>query len=109
MFGHLAAFANGNMFCGFFGADIMVRLPEGERQQLLGEEGAAPFAPMGRPMKDYVRLPRSWQSQPDRIRRVLRQSMEWAAGLPPRTAIRPKRGPLAAPVAPEIDSPRFTF
>ena len=86
MFGHLAAFVNGNMFGGFFGSDIMVRLPDAERERLVKEEGASPFAPMGRAMRDYVLLPRSWHSDPDRIRRVLRQSMEWAAGLPPKSA-----------------------
>ena len=86
MFGHVAAFVNGNMFGGFFGSDIMARLPDAERERLIHEEGASLFAPMGRAMKDYILLPRSWHKDPDRIRKVLRRSMEWAAGLPPKTA-----------------------
>ncbi len=85
MFGHQSAFVNGNMFGGFFGSDIMVRLPDAERERFLKEEGAVPFAPMGREMRGYVTLPRSWHSDPERLRSVLRQSMEWAAGLPPKT------------------------
>src|SRR6202030_316110 len=30
MFGQLSAFVNGNMFCGIFGEELMVRLPEAE-------------------------------------------------------------------------------
>ena len=30
MFGQLSAFVNGNMFCGLFGEDLVVRLPEPE-------------------------------------------------------------------------------
>ena len=99
MFGHLAAFVNGQMFAGFFGGDIMVRLPDAKRAQLINEESAAPFAPMGRAMKDYILLPRSWHSDPDRIRRVLRRSMELAAILPPKATARPKRGATGRPNA----------
>ena len=86
MFGHLAAFVNGNMFSGFFGSDIMVRLPVAELDRLITEEGASPFAPMGRAMKDYVLLPRAWHDDPEKLRQALRRSLEWAAGLPVKTA-----------------------
>jgi TfoX/Sxy family transcriptional regulator of competence genes len=93
MFGHLAAFVDGTMFGGFFGSDIMVRLSDAERDRMTKEEGASPFAPMGRAMKDYILLPRSWRSDPERVRQVLRRAMEWAAGLPPKTAAaRSKKG-----------------
>ena len=46
MFGNLAAFVNGNMFVGVFGADVFVRLPEADRNELLNEDGASAFEPM---------------------------------------------------------------
>ena len=30
MFGQMSAFVNGNMFCGIFGEELMVRLPDEE-------------------------------------------------------------------------------
>src|SRR5207302_1511128 len=68
MFGHRAAFVNGNMFFGTFGHDLILRLPAPEREELL-RQGAAIFAPMaGRPMKEYVMLPHAWQRQLARLR-----------------------------------------
>ena len=83
MFGHVAAFVNGNMFAGTFGSEIMVRLPDEERAKLISEEGVALFEPMaGRPMKEYVTLPRAWHNDPEKVRKLLRRSLEWAAQLP---------------------------
>ncbi len=68
---------------GTFGSDIMVRLPDEERAKLISEEGAALFEPMaGRPMKEYVVLPRAWHNDPEKVRKLLRRSLEWAAQLP---------------------------
>ncbi len=41
VFGSVAAFVSGKMFSGVFGNDVSVRLPEGERAQLLKEENAS--------------------------------------------------------------------
>lgn len=85
MFGHAASFVNGNMFAGFFGGDIFVRLPDGDRAELLQQEGASLFEPMaGHPMKEYVMLPTYWRQDPDKARGWVRRSFEWAARLPPR-------------------------
>ena len=60
MFGHKAAFVNGNMFTGTFGKHVFVRLDEPSRAELLTVAGANPFEPMkGRPMTEYVQLPES--------------------------------------------------
>lgn len=57
MFGHIAAFVNGNMFAGTFGDSIIVRLDQERQRDLLKKPGAALFEPMpGRPMKSYVQL-----------------------------------------------------
>lgn len=87
MFGQLSAFVNGNMFMGIFGDDVLVRLPEEDREAVVAA-GGGPFEPMaGRPMKEYVVLPTEWRDDPDRVREWAKRSLEHAEELPPK---RPK-------------------
>ena len=84
MFGNLSAFVNGNMFMGVFGRDLFVRLPDDERERLIGE-GGSEFEPMpGRPMKGYVALPDGWRKDRAGATAWIDRSLEWAAGLPPK-------------------------
>ena len=84
MFGQLSAFVNGNMFMGILGEDVLFRLPDDERAQVIAA-GGGPFEPMpGRPMRGYVILPASWRRQPKRIREWVDRSLAWAQGLPPK-------------------------
>ena len=69
MFGNISAFINGNMFFGVFGNDLFVRLNAEDQAELLREKGASNLEPMkGRPMKDYVIMPRAWKSEPKSMR-----------------------------------------
>jgi TfoX/Sxy family transcriptional regulator of competence genes len=86
MFGCPAEFVNGNMFCGAHQADILVRLDEAARAKALREPGFAPFTPMGRPMKEYVCLPRDRTSDAAYLKRWLRRAHDYAATLPPKAA-----------------------
>ena len=55
MFGHPAAFVNGNMFFGTFGEGLIFRLPPDRLVALSEVAGVGPFEPMpGRPWKEYV-------------------------------------------------------
>jgi TfoX/Sxy family transcriptional regulator of competence genes len=84
MFGQLSAFVNGNMFMGIFGEDVLVRLPEADREEVLGAGGRV-FEPMpGRPMREYVVLPEAWREEPDRIRDWVARSLDHADELPPK-------------------------
>lgn len=84
MFGQLSAFVNGNMFMGIFGEDVLVRLPEADRADVIGAGGSV-FEPMaGRPMKAYVVLPGAWRDEPDRIREWAARSLDHAEELPPK-------------------------
>ena len=84
MFGQLSAFVNGNLFMGIFGEDVLVRLPEADRTEVLGAGGSV-FEPMaGRPMKEYVVLPGAWRDDPDRIREWAARSLDHAEELPPK-------------------------
>ena len=83
MFGNVAGFLNGNMFMGLFGADLLVRLSEADRAEILQEDGTSIFEPMvGRPMKEYVAIPRSWRAEPDRVRGWIARSVAWAGEVP---------------------------
>jgi TfoX/Sxy family transcriptional regulator of competence genes len=83
MFGNLSAFVNGNLFSGVFGEDIFVRLFEDQQKELYKNKDATAFAPMaGRPMKEYVVLPREWTKHPDKAKLWVNRSMEWTGKMP---------------------------
>jgi TfoX/Sxy family transcriptional regulator of competence genes len=86
MFGNISAFVNGNMFAGLFGNDIFVRLSNENRQELLTENGTSYLEPMeGKPMKEYVVIPKAWRNNPETIRLWLSRSLDSASRLPPKT------------------------
>src|SRR5258708_30728536 len=63
MFGQLSAFVNGNMFCGIFGEELMVRLPDAEIAAVK-KQGGRGFEPMaGHKMGGYVVVPGGWRGR----------------------------------------------
>jgi TfoX/Sxy family transcriptional regulator of competence genes len=85
MFGNISAFVNGNMFTGLFGNDLFVRLSEENRKQLLENKGASLLEPMkGKPMKEYVVIPRTWRNQDQTVRLWVTRSLDWTSRLPPK-------------------------
>jgi len=85
MFGHPAAFVNGNLCVGTFGNDMFVRLDEPGVQGLSKIEGVRPFEPMpGRPMKQYLVLPPSLLKNPTKARSWVQRSIDYVLTLPPK-------------------------
>jgi TfoX/Sxy family transcriptional regulator of competence genes len=85
MFGYPAAFVNGHMFTGLHEDRWVVRLPEADGAELLGEPGARPFEPMpGRPMKGFVVLPPQVVAEPERARAWVERALAHALSLPPK-------------------------
>jgi TfoX/Sxy family transcriptional regulator of competence genes len=85
MFGNISAFVNGNMFTGLFGNDLFVRLSEESRKQLLENSGASLLEPMkGKPMKEYIVIPRTWRNQHQTVRLWVTRSLDWTSRLPPK-------------------------
>ena len=85
MFGNISAFVNGNMFAGLFGDDLFVRLSEEKHNDLLENKDARLLEPMpGKPMKDYVVVPRAWLKQSDTVRKWIALSLDFASSLPPK-------------------------
>ena len=86
MFGYASAFVNGNMFAGTFQDSIVVRLAETDRAALLKLKGAAPFAPMGHPMKEYVVVPASMVARPRDLGAWIGRGHRYALTLPAKSA-----------------------
>jgi len=85
MFGNISAFVNGNMFFGIFGDDLFLRLSGEDRVELLKNKGSSMLEPMkGKPMKDYVVVPKPWRNRPETIRSWISKSLEWSSKLPPK-------------------------
>ena len=84
MFGNISAFVNGNMFAGLFGNDLFVRVSEESRKEL-EKKGASLLEPMkGKPMREYVVVPKAWQNQPETVRLWIIRSLDWTSRLPPK-------------------------
>ena len=85
MFGNISAFVNGNMFAGLFGNDLFVRLSDDSRKELLERKGASMLEPMkGRPMKEYVLIPKAWRTQLETLRGWVTRSLDSTSKLPPK-------------------------
>lgn len=88
MFGNVAAFVNGNMFMGLFGPSVGVRLPESERGELASIEGAGPFGPGERPMKEYVSLPLEWRDDADLTDLWVQRALDHTSSMPAKKSAR---------------------
>jgi TfoX/Sxy family transcriptional regulator of competence genes len=83
MFGNLAAFVNGNMFMGLFGADIGLKLAEPDQAELRAA-GGGPFGPAERPMGGYVSLPDTTSA--DQVGEWVSRALAHVAAQPPKQA-----------------------
>jgi TfoX/Sxy family transcriptional regulator of competence genes len=97
MFGYPAAFVRGNMAAGLFREQLIVRLPERRRAELLAEPGSTPFEPMpGRPMKEYVVVSPALVSDSRELKRWIGEAATYAASLPARASRAAKKTPKKA-------------
>ena len=91
MFGYPAAFIGGNLTAGLHQENVMVRLPEGEREERLAD-GWSPFEPMpGRPMREYLTLPPEVAGDVAAMRRWVERAATFVRTLPPKAPKKPKR------------------
>jgi len=89
MFGQEAAFVNGNMFMGLYGDAFQVRLSPYDHAEVLAL-GGRPFAPGGRPMKEYVVLPAGIVADEAALRSWVGKAYAYGASLPAKEA-KPRR------------------
>ncbi len=78
MFGCEAGFVNGNMFCGTYESTMFVRLDEARRKS----KGFTPFAPMNKPMREYVCVPDGKEQDIGFLNKVFDQGLAYARTLP---------------------------
>ncbi len=84
MFGQLSAFVNGNMFCGIFGDELIVRLPADEIETIK-KQGGRDFEPMaGHKMGGYVIVPGNWRAKPPTA--LIKRALEETRKMPAKTA-----------------------
>ena len=88
MFGCACYWTGGNMVAFVHQDDLVVRLPEGQRAEILAMPGAHVFEPMGRPMREYVALPSTMLADREAVRGWLERALAYTATLPPK---QPKR------------------
>lgn len=85
MFGYPAAFAGGNMFAALHQENMIIRLPEGERETMLVMTGSGRFEPMpGHQMKEYAIVPPALIDRPEELAGWLARSFAYASSLPPK-------------------------
>ena len=85
MFGYPCAFVNGQMFVGVFADRLMMRLSESDRATFLKLKDAKQFEPMpGRPMKEYVEVPKGLMESTTDLKKWLKKSLAYAQTLPPK-------------------------
>jgi TfoX/Sxy family transcriptional regulator of competence genes len=90
MFGYPAAFIGGNLTAGLYQESVMVRLPEGEREDRLAD-GWSPFEPMpGRPMREYLTLPPEVTGDVAAMRHWIERAAAYVRTLPPKAPKQPK-------------------
>ncbi len=93
MFGARGAWVNGNMFMGTFEQDIVVRLPEEDRDELQAAGGER-FEPMGRPMREYMLVPRDMHEDDDLLSAWIERAFRFVAAMPPKVK-KAKKPPTA--------------
>jgi TfoX/Sxy family transcriptional regulator of competence genes len=84
MFGQLSAFVNGNMFCGIYGEELFVRLPEDEIAKVK-TQGGRDFEPVaGHKMSGYVMVTGDWRAKPPHT--LIKRALEVTRKMPAKTA-----------------------
>jgi len=97
MFGQLSAFVNGNMFCGLFGEDLVVRLPEPEIAKVK-QQGGRDFEPMaGHKMGGYVMVPGDWRAKPGSASKLIHRALAVAGAMPAKA---PRKAGTQKPARP---------
>jgi TfoX/Sxy family transcriptional regulator of competence genes len=85
MFGYPCAFASDNMFIGLHQENMLMRLPEGDRERFLEQYKTEIFQPFpGRIMKEYVVVPHELVRDPEALEPWIRRSLEYAASVKPK-------------------------
>ncbi len=92
MFGCQVFFIGGNMCLGAFEDGYILRLSEADQDELLENPSVTHFAPMDRPMREYLLVTPEFHSDDTLFRSWISRSVEYTRSLPPPV---PKKSKVA--------------
>jgi hypothetical protein len=84
MFGGLSFLLNGNMCCGVYKQELLVRLDPGQTEQALSQPHTRIFDISSRPMKGWILVRQEGLALPADLAGWVQAGLDYAAGLPPK-------------------------
>lgn len=84
MFGGVGFLIGGNMACGVYKGDLVVRVPQEKHSVLLKKPHAKPFELTGQPMKGWLLVEPGGVNTARRLSAWVREGVEFATTLPPK-------------------------
>jgi TfoX/Sxy family transcriptional regulator of competence genes len=84
MFGYESIFVNGNYAAGLWQKTCVFKLSDEDGARFVAEAGGVPFAPMGRPTKNWYEAPRALAGDGAALEAWCARAAAYARGLPPK-------------------------
>ena len=84
MFGGIGFLLHGNMACGVYKNDLVVRVNPGKSNVLLKKPHAKPFDITGKPMKGWLLVEPEGVNTDKRLSAWVKEGIEFTATLPPK-------------------------
>jgi TfoX/Sxy family transcriptional regulator of competence genes len=84
MFGGLGYLINGNMACGWYKGDMVVRVDPAKQEVFLKKKYVKPFALSGKPMKGWLLVEPEGYKTAKQISTWVKAGVEFALALPPK-------------------------
>jgi TfoX/Sxy family transcriptional regulator of competence genes len=84
MFGGIGFLLHGNLACGVYKDDLVVRVAPDKHTSLLKKAGAKPFDITGKPMKGWLLAEPAGVRTDTQLSAWVKQGVEFAATLPPK-------------------------
>ena len=84
MFGGVGFLINGNMACGVYKNDLIVRVDPQKHESLLKKPGARPFDITGKPMKGWLMVDADGTRTERKLSTWVQLGVKYALSLPPK-------------------------
>ena len=84
MFGGLGYLINGNMACGIYKDDMILRVDPAKHEKLFKKAHAKPFAFSGKPMKGWLLVEPDGCKTAKQLNTWIKEGVEFALTLPPK-------------------------
>ena len=84
MFGGLGYLVHGNMVCGWYKGDMVVRIDPAQHETFLKKKHAKPFALRGKPMKGWLLVEPNGYKTTKQLSAWVKLGVDFALTLPPK-------------------------